>query len=108
MAVTITVEQVVSELGIKTATATRVLATASALVTRFAPAAPETIQNEAVLRCAGWLADSPSSGVRRESVGPLDVSYSPLATGALRSSGAMSLLSPWKARRAGVIAGDAA
>ena len=107
MAVTLSAAQVETTLGVDTATATRVLAAASALITRYAPAAPETIQNEAALRCAGWLAQAPSSGVRRESAGPLDVSYSPLATGALRSSGAMSLLSQWKVRRAGVIAGDA-
>lgn len=107
MAVTLSAAQVETTLGVDTATATRVLATATALVLRFAPDAPDAIANEAALRCSGWLADSPASGVRRESAGPLDASYSPLATGALRASGAMSLLGPWKVRRAGAIAGDA-
>ena len=85
------------------ATTQRVGATAAALVERYAPDAPDAIKCEAVIRCAGWLLDAPSAGIRRESVGPLDSSYSPAMTGALRSSGAMGLLTAWKVRRAGVI-----
>ena len=85
------------------ATTDRLGETAAALVEGFAPNAPQPIRNEAVIRCSGWLLDSPSSGIRRESGGPFDVSYSPVATGALRHSGAMGLLSPWKVRRAGAI-----
>ena len=82
----------------------RVGATAGALVERFAPDAPVAIRCEAVIRCAGWLRDSPSYGPRSETEGEISTMFSPSATGALRHSGAMSLLSPWKARRAGVIA----
>ena len=84
--------------------AERLLAVALALVERFAPDAPQAVKNGALIRCAGWLSESPSAGIRRESSGPFDASYSPGMTGALRHSGAMALLSPWKARRAGVIA----
>ena len=82
----------------------RIGATAAALVERYAPGAPDAIKCEAVIRCAGWLLDAPSAGIKRESVGPLDSSFSPTMTGALRSSGAMGILTAWKVRRAGAIA----
>ena len=76
---------------------------ASALVERYADNAPQPIKNEAVIRCAGWLYESPSGGQRSESEGDINTSYSPAMTGALRHSGAMSLLSPFKVRRAGAV-----
>lgn len=82
----------------------RLGATASALVERYAPDAPEPIRCEAVIRCAGWLREAPASGARMETTGDLSTTYTPNATGALRASGAMALLSPWKIRRAGAIA----
>ena len=82
----------------------RLGATAAALVERFAPDAPAPIKCEAVIRCAGWLRDAPSYGARMESEGEISTSFTPSMTGALRASGAMALLSPWKVRRAGVVA----
>ena len=38
----------------------RLGATAAALVERYAPDAPAAIKCEAVIRCAGWLRESPS------------------------------------------------
>ena len=84
-------------------TAQRLGSTAAALVERYAPSAPQAIKNEAVIRCAGWLHEAPAGGVRSEATGEIRTSYMPSATGALRSSGAMGLLSPWKVRRAGAI-----
>ena len=104
MAVTITQVAMAEALGVDAPLAGRLLAVAAALVDRFGPAAPEAIANEAAIRVAGWLAESPSSGVRRESIADISTTFSPAATGALRHSGAMALLSPWKVRRAGVIA----
>ena len=69
----------------------RLGAAAAALVEQYAPAAPEPIRCEAALRCAGWLLDAPSAGIKRESAGPLDSSFSPTMTGALRHSGAMGI-----------------
>ena len=100
----LTAAELAAALGSDTATATRLLAVATALVNRYAPDAPVAIANEAVIRCAGWLYEAPSSGARMESIGDVRTSFSPGATGALRSSGAMALLSPWKIRRAGVLA----
>ena len=82
----------------------RLGAAASALVEEHAPLAPQAIRNEAVVRCAGWLLESPSSGIRSQAEGDIRTSFSPTMTGALRASGAMSLLSAWRVRRAGVIA----
>ena len=82
----------------------RLGAAAAALVERYAPGAPGAIKNEATIRCAGWLAQQPAASVRSESVGDIRTSYMPAHLSALRHSGAMALLSPWKIRRAGAIA----
>ncbi len=80
----------------------RVGAVAAALVERYAPAAPQAVKDEAVIRAAGWLADQPPA-VAKETVGPMSVEYMPARQSALRHSGAMAMLSPWKVRRAGAI-----
>lgn len=90
-------------IGTDATRAGHILASAWALVSRHAPAAPEAIQREATIRAAGWLAEQPAGGVRSESTGDISTSYAPSMTGALRHSGAMSLLAPWKVRRAGSI-----
>ena len=82
----------------------RLGATAAALVERYAPSAPAPIKCEAVIRCAGWLRESPAAGVRSESEGEISTSFTPSATSALRASGAMGLLTNFKIRRAGVVA----
>ena len=81
----------------------RLGAVSAALVEKYAPAAPLPIKCEAVIRCAGWLRDAPSSGARMESEGDISTTFTPSSTGALRASGAMALLSPWKVRRAGAL-----
>ena len=85
------------------ATAQRLGSTVAELVERYAPDAPQAIRDEAVIRCAGWLHEAPSSGLRQQTVGPLTVEYAPSMFSALRHSGAMALLSPWKVRRAGAV-----
>ena len=103
MAVTVTVAELETAIEVDTATATRLLAVAAALVDKAAPAAPGPVQNEAAIRVAGWLAEAPASGLRREVVGPVSSAFSPAMTGALRASGAMSLLAPFKRPRAAVV-----
>ena len=83
--------------------AERLLAVGSALVTRYAPDAPDAISNEAVIRVAGWLAEAPASGARVETTGDITTTWTPSMTGSLRASGAMALLSPFKTRRASAI-----
>ena len=99
---TITDADLASAIGSDTATATRLLAVASEVVTRYAPDAPDAIHNEAVIRLAGWLWQSPP-GVLPSSVGERDFqTQREHVTGGLRSSGAMSLLRPYKSVGAGV------
>ena len=69
----------------------RIAKTAKVLVVRYAPNAPDAIHDEAFVRVAGWLYDA----------GP-DQS-TPGGPTALRSSGAASILGPYRVRRGGVI-----
>ena len=125
MAVTLTVQQLEDALGVAaldpmfpgatikaTIDATRLLPVAARMVLKYAPAAPDGIQNEAVIRLAGWLAGTPPESLASDSLNILGVqidgSYNTAQTGALRHSGAMSLLSPYKRRRGGLISGTAA
>ena len=103
MAVTITAAQLAEAVGVGSPTATRLLAVATALVERYALEAPDAISNEAVIRTAGWLAEQLSAAITSETEGDIRTSYAPTMQSALRHSGAMSLLSPWKIRRAGAI-----
>ena len=103
MAVTISVIELAAELGSDSATATRLLAVATALIEQYGAVAPEEIENESVLRISGYLHGQPKASIRAESVGSLSVDYAPSRQGALRHSGAMALLSPFKVRRAGAI-----
>ena len=91
------------ELGIDHTRAGHLLATAWALVERYAPAAPFVVHREACIRCAGWLCEQPAGAVRSESEGDISTAYAPTHLGALRHSGAMALLTGWKVRRAGAI-----
>lgn len=82
----------------------RIGASASAMVERFAPGAPQAVRDEAFVRVAGWLLDAPSSGLRATREGDVETSFTPSMQSALRASGAMAILTAWKVRRAGVIA----
>ena len=97
MAVTINRAELAVELRIATTTAEdlpegqgavldRLLSTASALVTNYAPNAPDAIHNEALVRVAGWLYDTDPAEARR-------------ATSPVQHSGASSLLAPYRVRR---------
>ena len=103
MAVTITAAQLAEAVGVDSTTATRLLAVATELVTRYAPDPPDSVANEAAIRTAGWLAEMPRAAITSESEGDIRTSYAPTMLSALRHSGAMALLSPWKIRRAGQI-----
>ena len=103
MAVTTSATDLASAIRATPEVAARLLAVATELVERYAPAAPESVQNEAVIRCAGYLAQQPADARRSSTVGGIESSWAATHTAALRHSGAMSLLSPWKVRRAGAI-----
>ena len=101
--VTITADVVAAETGINEQRAGRLLDVATEMVDRYAPDAPPSVLNEAVVRVCGYLAQQPSDARREHVVGAISSSWVATSTSALRHSGAMSLLSPWKVRRAGAI-----
>ena len=105
MAVTINPTELAAAVdgGVDATTATRLLAVARALVDRYAFEAPEPIANEAAIRVVGYLLDQPAAALRTQTVGPLTVEIETARQSALRHSGAMAMLSPWKIRRAGAI-----
>ena len=98
MAITLTAAQLAEAIGSDTETATRLLSVCTELVNNFAAGAPDTVANEAVIRTAGWLNEQPP-GVHSMDVEGNEVVYRG-GMNPLRGSGAMSLLSPWKKRRA--------
>ena len=69
-------------------------------VEREAPGAPQRIKDEAVIRYAGWMAQSDYGGIVEEAIGPKSVKYEVRHANAWRNSGAAGLLAPWKVRRA--------
>lgn len=73
----------------ETAEATRLLAYATQAVTKYAPDAPDTVQNEAVIRLTGYIYDSPNTSAR--------TAYA----NALNNSGAADMLFPYRVHRAG-------
>ena len=103
MAVTLTEADVAAELGGRPdqgAIVARMLASATALVMRYAPAAPDPIHDEATIRTCGYLWERESSALTLQGDAGLQASFAAGAWSALRHSGAMALLSPWKVRRA--------
>lgn len=103
MAVNITAQTLASIVGTDETTAARLLPVASALVLRYAPGAPDSMHDEGVIRTTGWLQEHPHGAIRSESQGDISTSYATASVSALRHSGAMALLSPWKQRRGGAI-----
>ena len=100
MAVTLDAATLATAIMADTATATRLLKVAKSLVEKYAPSAPAPVQNEATIRAAGYLNEQPMAAQSWDQVGPKMARFDAAATGALRASGGMALLSPWKVRRA--------
>lgn len=100
MAVTITAAALAVALRVddgsdEMAQITRLLAVATATVEQRAPKAPDAVQDEAVVRMAGYLYDQPNAG--------RNMAYA----AALRNSGGLALLLPWRVHGAGVIGASA-
>ena len=87
--------------GSSEAVACRLGPVVAALVDRFASGAPAVVKSEAVIRAAGWL-HSNRPGLRKVGVSNIDIEFEG-GQSALRHSGAMALLSPFKVRRAGAV-----
>ena len=101
MAVSLTATALAQALGVNQALADRLHPVAVALVEKYAPGAPAAIQDEAAVRCAGWLAEQPAASIRSESTGDVSTADNTTSTSPLRASGAMGLLTGWKMRRGG-------
>ena len=68
MAVTLTSAALATAIKKPLEVAERLLPVASILVERYAPNAPTEIQNEATIRCSGFLANQPASACSRDQV----------------------------------------
>ena len=99
----LTAAELAAETGATVERAERLLPVASAMVERYAPAAPVALKNEAAIRFAGYLLGSDYGGVVKDGLGPQDVEYTVNHANAWRNSGAGMLLTRWKRRRAGAI-----
>ena len=78
-------------------------AVAAARVEEYAPGAPQVLKDEAVIRFAGYLAQSDFGTIRKEQIGPQSFEYVTNHAAAFRNSGAAALITRWKIRRAGAI-----
>ena len=76
------------------------MAVASAMIEAEAPDAPQAIKNEAVLRFAGYLAQSGYGAIESERDGEREISHRASHAAMFRHCGAMGLLARWKVRRA--------
>ena len=82
----------------------RIIETAVLVVCQYAPDAPAVVLKEAAARTAAYLWNMNRGPLVRERVGDQEAEVNVTRHAAFRHSGAMSLVSPWKVRRAGSIA----
>ena len=103
----ITVDEFADAIGAPTGMATeirqRIHATAVQTVASFAPDAPTTIQNEAIVRFGGYLAQADFGTIRSQELGPQSFEFVTNHAAMFRNSGAAALLTRYKRRRAGAI-----
>ena len=105
MAVTLTTDALAARMAIfgdvntedRTDVLAALLAVAAATVDKYAPDAPEVVANESALRFAVWLSELPSAApVEQVDAIRQAVNGNSFRLGFYRS-GAMDLLSPWRA-----------
>ena len=91
-------------LGVEESRANQLIQVAQELTEQYSPDAPTAIKSEAILRISGYLNDrEPGHSRHRTRIGDYETETVYTGGGVLLASGAASLLSPWKVRRAGVI-----
>ena len=102
---TAAVEKLISVASVKTDERACDLGMAAAeLIQRYAPGAPQASKDEALVRYAGYLAQTRQHGLTKISAGSVDLEFTERShAAAFQHSGAKALLSPWRVRRAGVI-----
>ena len=79
------------------------IASASALIEREAPMAPQAVRNLCLIRLVAYLGEGYSATVRSESIGDKSAEYNLDHRSLFRMCGAKGMLSPWKIRRGGAI-----
>ena len=94
MAVTITKEALEIHIGRDLETAERLLAFAKERVEKTASTTPDLVCNEAVIRLAGYMAQSDFGAIQKEDLGPKSVEYVTNHANAWRNSGAAGILAP--------------
>ena len=99
----ITAVQLAAVIGTDSTRAAGLLAVCADIVDGYAPTAPDPIRDEATIRLAGYLAQSDYGGIMSESLGPMTVRYPTNHAGLLIRSGALTLLTRWRRRRAGAV-----
>ena len=109
MALTLDAAGLAGAIGLEadSAVAVRLLPVVTERIERYAPSAPDAMQDEAAIRFAAYLnAAAPTPNVALGSVGIGDISTASQGAhshaGAFRTSGAKGLLSPWRIRRGAV------
>ena len=73
----------------------RISAAVVDLIRDYSPDAPDSIKDQAMVQCVGYIYESPSSAPARQNF-----------ANAMANSGAHAMLAPWRTHQAGVIGGS--
>ena len=103
MVVSITISELALAAGVDTETATRMLPVATQIVEDYAVNAPTVLQDAAVVRYVGYLGKTAGGAITSKTVGPVSQTFQSNDAAMFRNSGAESLLTRYKVRRAGRI-----
>ena len=103
MVVSITISELALAAGVDTETATRMLPVATQIVEDYAVNAPTVLQDAAVVRYVGYLGKTAGGAITSKTVGPVSQTFQSNDAAMFRNSGAESLLTRYKVRRAGKI-----
>ena len=104
MVVSITISELALAAGVDTETATRMLMpVATQIVEDYAVNAPTVLQDAAVVRYVGYLGKTAGGAITSKTVGPVSQTFQSNDAAMFRNSGAESLLTRYKVRRAGKI-----
>ena len=104
MAVVITALELAAELNIDAAESVRLLALTTEMVMKFAPLAPDVIHTESIIRLSSYIRSRPHGSLQRLQAASVELEYQkPSGRSALRFSGVMNLLNPYKVRRGMVV-----
>ena len=100
----LTAAELASAARLNAQVAERLRAVVVELIQEYAPRAPQAVKNEAAIRFAGYLSQTPSGSIQKLDLKGVAVEFrqAPPAS-AFQLCGARALLTRWKIRRAGAI-----